>query len=152
MLSRKKLEYDFDTSLISVTRGSSKDGSRQLAIREAVLNYTKLFEDLCSDPESVGLKLNFTVIRLKPNALLVEGLLRDFAKRCNLHMRMLSKTDDPVYYVKQSRLFLKEIDEFNSKEERVFKYMDEAILYYRSSSDGEFHLLEREIRECPGKS
>lgn len=105
----------------------------------------KLFEDLCSDPESFGLKLNFTVIRLKPNTLLVEGLLRDFVKRCNLHMRMLSKTNDPVYYVKQSRLFLKEIDQFNSKEERVFKYMDEAILYYRSSSDGEFHLLEREI-------
>ena len=149
MLSRKKLEYDFDTTLvkgISVTRGSGKDGrGRKLVIREAVLNYNKLFEDLCSNPESVGLKLNFTVTRLKSNTLLVEGLLRDFANRCSLHMRMLSKANDSVYYVKQSRLLFKEIGQFNSKKEQVFKHIDEAILYYRSSSNGEFHLLEREI-------
>lgn len=55
------------------------------------------------------------------------------------------KTNCSLYYMEQSRLLLSEIAKFKSKQSRVFKHIDDAILHYRSSSDGEFHLLEREI-------
>ena len=43
------------------------------------------------------------MIRSKLDTYLVERLLRDFVKRCKLHIGLLSKMDKLSYYGKQSR-------------------------------------------------
>ena len=95
-------------------------------------------------------------MRLKLDTLLAERLLRDFVKRCRLHLRMLSKEgkSKSMSCAKQSHLLLKEIDGFSAKKGRVFRHIDEAIEHYRSQSDGLFHSLEKLVvsTACPGLS
>lgn len=78
MLSRGGLTYDFDITLVKSVAGDLKRGRRNLVVRETLLSYSKLFDELSCDPSSVGLKIQFYVMRLKLDTLLVERLLRDF--------------------------------------------------------------------------
>ena len=90
MLSHDSLVYDFDITLVKSVAGDLKEGRKSVVIRETLLEYSKVFDELSCDPSSVGLKLRFYVMRLKLDTFLVEGLFRDFIKRCRLHMRMLA--------------------------------------------------------------
>lgn len=143
MLFKGKLEYDFDVTLGKAVAGNLT--GRESTLQGHLSDYSKLFDQLLSDPGNCGLKIQFYVMRLKSDTLLVERLFRDFIKRCRLHLRVLSKEDRSMSCAKQSHLLLREIDRFSAKKGRVFKHIDEAIEHYRSQSDGLFHSLEKEV-------
>jgi hypothetical protein len=92
MLKGRGIVYDFGA--ISPTRreGLAKDSGRVL--KDTLLEMEDLFDKLLQDPGDFWLKLRFSVVRLKLNNIVVERLLRDFLKRCDLHMKLLGKAEE----------------------------------------------------------
>lgn len=81
MLSKGKLEYDFDVTLGKAVAGNLTGRGKESTLQGYLSDYSKLFDQLLSDPGNCGLKINFYVMRLKSDTLLIERLLRDFIKR-----------------------------------------------------------------------
>lgn len=132
--------------------------------------YEHTFQMLLKDPENTNLKLRFCLARLQLNTILVKRLLRDYSRRCKLHVGLLSKLDgskkgsvesdmkvyksNPLkldYYMKQSDLLLKEIDSFFHRKVQVSEFLDNAINDYRVDSRCEFHMLEKEFSKLREK-
>ena len=159
MLYNGKVEYDFAVNEAVVRRLKRGRGARKLkevTMRDLLLDYRKSFENVLADQGSSSLKLDFYVIRLRLNALLVERLLRDFVKRSKWHIGLLAKKDAAdklsaysdklsAYSGKPSHLLLREVANFERRREVVFTHIDEAIGYYQLKSGVEFFALEKEI-------
>lgn len=147
MLYNGKVEYDFAVNEAVVRRLKRGHGARKLkevTMRDLLLDYRKSFETVLADQGSSSLKLNFYVIRLRLNTLLVERLLRDFVKRSKWHVGIIAKKD-VAYSDKPLHLLLREVSNFERKREVVFTHIDEAIGYYQLKSGVEFFALEKEI-------
>lgn len=156
MLSRRVLVFDFDTALVKTER-LTKSG-RLSAVGKALLDYEDIFKGLLGDSKNTCLKLKFCLFRLKLNTFLVERLLRDYLNRCKLHIALLSheRTKDSVkvtYYMKQSDLLLKELDDFLVKKVEVFDYVDSSFNSYRvdSKCDLGLYALEKDLYKLRDK-
>ena len=124
MLSRRVLVFDFDTAWVNPKPERLTKSGRLSAVERALLDYESIFRDLLGDSKNTCLRLKFCVARLRLNTYLVEFLLRDYLKRCKLHLKLLSKLHEmngtngftkPTYYMKQSDLLLKELGDFFAK-------------------------------------
>lgn len=179
MLSCRELAFDFDITSVkieySTKKGSGRIGLSASVLEKALLDYENMFFARGFDSKNTYLKLRFCLARLKLNTFLVERLLRDYLKRCKLHISLLSKLDESKmgesqvnessvsvdlenldevynskvmkvnYYTKQSDSLLKEIEYFFEKKNQVFEYIDSAISFYRVDSKCELHSLEKEF-------
>lgn len=91
MLSRRVLVFDFDTASVKTKPKRLIKPSRLSAAERALLDYESIFKDLLEDSKSTNMRLKkqFCLARLRLNTLLVERLLRDYLKRCQLHIGLL---------------------------------------------------------------
>ena len=151
MLKNRSIVCDFGAISPTQREGLSKSSSRVL--KETLSEMEDLFNKLLQDPGDFWLKLKFSVVRLKLNNIMVERLLRDYLKRCDLHMKLLGKAEEAAndseekldYYGAQSRSLLAEIVLFEERRIKVLKHIDETLKDYRLHTKLEVHALEKEL-------
>ena len=132
MVEEGKLVYDFDTT----SKGVNYEKTR---IGRVLKEYSDCFEELLLNREDSHLWLRCSILRMKLNNLLLERLLRDLRKRCNLHIRLLSGANAELY----EKRALDEIAKLERKVPELNVVVTADV--ERHWAEGEVHALEMEF-------
>lgn len=150
MVEKGSLAYDFDTTSVKGIKGINYEKTR---IGMALKEYSDCFDSLLLNKGDFSLWLRCSVLRMKLNNLLLERLLRDLLKRCNLHIRLLSGANAELY--EKRAVFL--LNEITKLERKVLELgMIVAADVERHWTEGEVHALEmkfyqqKEHKACKG--